>query len=284
MPAKGTHAFKTEVLIRRAVEIIAEIQPTTCRAVGYKLLGEGLIRTMGHGGMAKVQRAVRDARLEDRIPWEWIVDNTRPIYSPGTYADRSDFARVFAGAYRVDPWPSQPRLVEVWSEKNTVAGVVEPVLDEFRVVMRVLSFASWTRINEIAEASKRRPILALYVGDYDPSGTYMSEVDLPKRLEQRGADVEIRRLGVGANDLRKLARYSVPVKPGDGRLPWWQGLRRGERCLELDALSPDVLRARVRAAVEAEVDGAAWKAALAGEASDREAFATALDGWARSDP
>jgi hypothetical protein len=40
------------------------------------------------------------------------------------------------------------------------------------------------------------PLLVLYVGDWDPSGMHMSEVDLPKRLAEYGGSVEIQRMAL----------------------------------------------------------------------------------------
>jgi hypothetical protein len=81
-----------------------------------------------------------------------------------------------AGAPRA--WALQPALVEVWSEKGTVRGTLAPVLNAYGVGFRVMhGFAPATIVHEIAEAhgASDRPLLPLYVGDWDPSGLYMSE-------------------------------------------------------------------------------------------------------------
>ena len=39
-------------------------------------------------------------------------------------------------------------------------------------------------------AKRERPLIALYAGDWDPSGLCMSERDLPRRLAEYGANVE----------------------------------------------------------------------------------------------
>ena len=90
-------------------------------------------------------------------------------------------------SYRRDFWNQQPVRVEVWSEKGTVRGVLQPVLDHLAVGFRVMhGFSSGTVVHNIAEDDDGRELIALYVGDFDPSGMFMSEEDLPKRLAEYG--------------------------------------------------------------------------------------------------
>ena len=47
-------------------------------------------------------------------------------------------------------------------------------------------FGARAAAHDIAEdtAGDEKPLIAFYVGDFGPSGLYMSEVDLPQRLEK----------------------------------------------------------------------------------------------------
>jgi hypothetical protein len=55
-----------------------------------------------------------------------------------------------------------------------------------------------TVLNQVADETRdsENPLLVLYVGDWDPSGMHMSEVDLPKRLAEYGGSVEIQRMAL----------------------------------------------------------------------------------------
>ena len=88
----------------------------------------------------------------------------------------------------------------MWSEKGTVRGVLAPVLDEYGVGFRVMhGFSSATTVHDVAQDDDGRPLIVLYVGDYDPSGMYMSEHDLPDRLEKYGGDhVQLKRIALTA--------------------------------------------------------------------------------------
>jgi hypothetical protein len=168
-------------------------QPITGRGIGYKLFAARLISSMDRSEMQRVYRLLKQAREEDTIPWEWIVDETRRLERVSTWSDPEQYARCVTRGFRLDFWNQQPARVEVWSEKGTIRGVLAPVLDEYAVGFRVMhGFASATTVYDVAQDNDGRPLIALYVGDYDPSGMFMSERDLPERLERYdGEHVEI---------------------------------------------------------------------------------------------
>jgi hypothetical protein len=66
----------------------------------------------------------------------------------------------------------------VLPEKGTVRGVLRPVLDELAVgFFPVHGFSSATAAHDLAMDDDGRDLILLYVGDYDPSGMFMSEQD-----------------------------------------------------------------------------------------------------------
>ena len=77
-------------------------------------------------------------------------------------------------------------------------GVLQPVLDQLAVGFRVMhGFSSGTVVHNIAKDDDGRALIALYVGDFDPSGMYMSEEDLPKRLAEYGGNhVTVQRIAL----------------------------------------------------------------------------------------
>ena len=129
-------------------------------------------------------------------------------------------------------------IIEVWSEKGTVRGVLKPILDKYGVGFRVLhGFGSATTLNEIAN-TPHDDLQALYVGDWDPSGLYMSERDLPERLKRYGGyHVQLERIALAKEDVRRgteLPSFSADDKRGDRRYRWFVE-NYGRRCWELDA-------------------------------------------------
>ena len=157
--------------------------------------------------------------------------------------------------YRRNNWQDQPTIVEVWSEKSTVEGVLQPVLDELGVTFRVMKgFGSFTTVMQAAEDTNelcvepeddRRP----YIGDWDPTGLYMSNGDLPTRLERYGGKWRLKRIAIVKADTPHLPHFDVATKSADPRHRWFVE-RYGRRCWELDAMDPNDLRDRVRKEIE----------------------------------
>jgi hypothetical protein len=209
------------------------------------------------------------------IPWAWIVDETRRVERIGCWADLPSFAAVVKQSYRRNHWASQPTRLEVWSEKGTVRGTLAPILDQYQVPFRVLhGFSSATVVHDIAEetAEDPRPLTALYVGDYDISGMFMSEADLPRRLGEYGAPVAFERVALNADDVADstLPSFEASTKRGtDTRYDWFVR-RYGDTCWELDALNPNVLRTRVETAIRARLDRGAWQQSEATERDEQE--------------
>jgi hypothetical protein len=295
-------------LIEACHEILAAIQPASVRAVCYQLFTRGLINSMSKNNTNRISRQLTDAREAGDIPWEWIVDETREAERISSWANPAGFVESVRRAYRKDHWELQPTRIEVWSEKGTVRGTVAPVLNEYGVTFRVMhGHASATVVNQIVEESfgEDRPLIAFYVGDWDPSGMHMSEIDLPERIERywraaapdedfmiipgdEDADpidrITVERIALAAEDVADPALPWFPVesKLADSRATWFRD-HYGPRCWELDALNPNVLRDRVRGAIAARLDWAAWDRSVTAESAEAASLRTVLDRWNGAD-
>ena len=255
---------KTLDIIDASIAILEEIQPATVRGVCYKLFTRGLIANMGVGETQKISRILARAREKGEVPWDWIVDETRRRERSPQWLDLDHFRESIVGQYRRDFWAHQPETIEVWSEKGTVRGILAPVLEEFGVTFSVKhGFDSATSVHDTAEQTKDmdRPLIALYCGDWDPSGLCMSEHDLPKRLTEYGANVDLRRIALThADTVSGLPPFEAATKHKDGRYNWFVR-EYGHQCWELDALDPRLLRERFKSAIEGLIDQEAGIAA-----------------------
>jgi hypothetical protein len=285
--ATGSKIVHGRGMAQRSLDLIEAMraaaeaaQPITGRGLGYKLFVAGLIASMATTEMQRVYRLLRVAREQDIIPWSWIVDETRALERRSSWNDPADFVHTVSRAYRRDFWTQQPKRVELWSEKGTVRGVLAPVLDGYGVGFRVLhGFSGATTLHDVAQDDDERPLIVLYVGDYDPSGLYMSERDLPERLAGYGGDhVWLKRGALKAEQLDGLPSFPASDKKKDPRHAWF--VRRfGEQCWELDALDPNVLRTIVRDAISAEIEPIAWNRCVVVEKAERESLRHVLDQW-----
>jgi hypothetical protein len=270
-------------LIAAAADILEAIQPASVRAVCYQLFNHKLIPSMAKNETNKVSTQLRDAREHGVIPWGWIVDETREAKYETAWENATAYLETMKYLYRRDRWTDQPDRIEVWSEKATISGTLAPILREYGVTFRVMhGYGSATALHDVAEQSVEgsKPWTVLYVGDWDPSGLHMSEVDLPGRVERYGGDVEIVR--VALTDVHvttlDLPSFQAEDKRRDPRFQWYVQ-RYGHRCWELDALNPVTLRDEVEAAIRGRLDLGTWEHAAVAEKAERESIRTILDTW-----
>jgi hypothetical protein len=279
-PGQRGMAQASRDLIETMHGIIEAIQPVTGRGVGYKLFTAGLITSMSTNEMQKVYRLLRIAREQGDIPWEWIVDETRELERVPTWDNPEQYARVVARSYRRDFWNQQPVRVEVWSEKGTIRGVLKPVLDLYAVGFRVMhGFTSATAVNDVAQDDDGRELIVLYVGDFDPSGMYMSEIDLPGRLEDYGGThVDIRRIALTKPQTRGLPSFPATDKRRDPRYGWFVK-RYGKRCWEIDAMDPNDLRHCVEQEIMRRIEWKAWARCETVNKAELESLRSILSKW-----
>ena len=278
-------AQKSIDLIEHSRRILAAIQPTTIRSVCYQLFTRGLIEDMGRGSTHNVSRLLVVARERGIIPWEWIVDETRQEERVSSWNGLGDFGETVVRGYRKDFWQHQESWLKVYSEKGTVGGIVRPILDEFAVNFKILhGFDSATSLHSVAQESLtgERYLEILYIGDFDPSGLHMSEVDLPGRVEKYGGVVDITRIALTRPDCTDaLPSFSAETKRRDPRYSWFKR-NYGTRCWELDAMNPNALRQRVRNAILSRIDRDAWAHCQAVEKAERESLNSYIKAWPRS--
>jgi hypothetical protein len=274
-------AQKNLDLIEHSRRILAEIQPTTVRGVAYQLFTRGLIENMGLKCVRNVSRLLVIARENGTIPWSWIVDETRNEEWSPSWNGLEDYGEHVVSQYRDNFWRHQESWIKVFSEKGTVGGIVRPVLNEFAVNFKILhGFGSATSLHSVAQESLTddRTLEILYIGDFDPSGMHMSEVDLPDRIRRYGGLVNITRIALTRADCGGLPSFDAETKIRDPRHAWFKK-NHGNRCWELDAMNPNDLRERLRSEIIRRIDVDAWNHCQAVEDAERESLNEYVQAW-----
>lgn len=272
-------------LIDACVHILEEIHPASVRAVCYQLFVQELLESMSKNCTNRISRHLVYAREHEIVPWDWIVDETREVERVNAWENPTAFVRTVKRAYRRDHWASQPVVVEVISEKSTVKGTLAPVLEEYGVTFRPWhGYVSATKAHELADEirTSSKPMILLYLGDWDPSGLDMGDRYAPERLVEYGSGEEFswRRIALTDALIRAhdLPGFDVATKQKDSRYRWYR-TNHGARAWELDALNPNVLRTVVKEAIEAYINWPAWSRSIVAEEAETESLKHILDRW-----
>jgi hypothetical protein len=106
------------------IDILSEDNPQTVRQIFYALTVRGAIAKAEIEYHRTVIRRLVEMREAGQIPFEWIADNTRWMRKPSSFAGIEACLNATSNFYRRDLWVAMPVYVEVWCEKDALAGVL----------------------------------------------------------------------------------------------------------------------------------------------------------------
>lgn len=250
-------------------QLLQAEQPMTVRQVFYRMVGTGLIRKSETEYKATVNRLLTEMRLEGEIPFGWIADGTRWVHKQKSFDSVEQALADTARLYRRALWRDQLDRVEVWLEKEALAGVVYDVTDEYDVPLYVTrGYASLSYLHTAATmiSDADKPTWIYYLGDHDPSG-----LDIPRNVEQRlrefapDARFHFDRIAVTPEQIEAWSLPTRPTKGTDSRSASFSG-----ESVEVDAIPPVDLRQLVTDAITAHIDVDALRIVQVAERSERE--------------
>ncbi len=263
-----------EVLDRAFAEIVAEIEPATVRQIFYQAVVRGLVPKDEARGYKLVQRRLVKLREAGVIPYGWITDNVRIVRGHNRYEGPEDYARVAAEFYRRDYWADSPVNVEVWLEKDALAGVLVPtVVEECGLDLHVTrGYASVSYLESAASFIRNdgRPTYVYLLTDFDPSGLGIADtvtVELMNRSYP--TEVYVERLAVSREQIDEYGLPTRPTKTTDSRARKFVR-QHGTGSVELDAIPPDTLRGLVRESIERHMDPRRLNALRLAEREERD--------------
>lgn len=246
-----------EAIREKIEEVLEEEHPMTIRQIFYRLVSLEVIPKTEAQYKTTVCRLLVEMRRSRRIPFTWIADNTRWMRQPDTYDSLGELLEITAETYRRSVWTNQPDYVEVWCEKDALAGIIYDVTHEYDIPLYVArGYSSLSYLYSAAQyiraACKPRgkDAYVYYFGDHDPSGVDIAE-KVGEDLRNFAPDVSIsfRRWALTPEQIEWWGLPTRPTKHGDTRSKGWVG-----ESTDLDALTPYRLRALVRQAVESHLD------------------------------
>ena len=281
--------------IRRALaDCLEGDNPQTVRGAFYRMTTEGMVPKT-EAGYGTVKRLLAQMRRSGEIPYSWIADGTRWMRRPTTYDSVEDALRSTAATYRRALWSDSPVAVEVWCEKEALAGVLVEVTDVWDVPLMVTrGYPSLSFLHSAAETIHERDkhgkqTAIYYFGDHDPSGT---DIDRAIRqgigesllaLEPPWLDIfavnrpdadqheqafddyaTFERVAVTGQQISAWNLPTRPTKSSDSRSAKFKG-----DSVELDAISPARLRQLAEQAIEGHVDRHRLKVLRVAEEEER---------------
>ncbi len=269
------------------LEIAEREAPTSVRGMYYGAIGCGLVDKDGENknhNYRRVQRRILAMRRGGMMPYGWITDGSRTIYGHSRYADADQFARQVAGQYRKEYWHDSPVRVEVWVEKDAMAGKLRPVVVEECGLDLFVSrgFSSETYLHSAGEFIKAdgRPTYVYLLTDFDSSGMGIAEtVERDLIAHAHPTEVVVERLAATRQQIDEYGLITQPVSRTDTRSRKFVRAH-GTEPVELDAIPARAVRTLVRAAIERHMDAERLRTLKLAEEQERELLSKVWGGAA----
>lgn len=250
-------------------EILSQDNPQTVRQVFYALTVRGVIRKAEIEYQRTVVRLLTEMRETGEIPFEWIADNTRWMRKPTTFIGLEACLENTAECYRRNLWAHMPVYVEVWCEKDALAGVLMRETEIYDVPLMVAKgYSSISFLHSAADAiaARGKPAHIYHFGDLDPSGVDAArDIDVKLRRYAPGAEIHFERPAVTREQVDRWNLPTRPTKTTDTRAKKFVGTS-----VELDAIPAQQLRGLVRECIERHVVQQQLAVLQVAEKSERE--------------
>jgi hypothetical protein len=264
-------------VIREAISTLLEDDhPQTVRQVFYQLVARGVIEKTEAEYKKTVIRLLSEMRLDGRVDWDWIVDESRRTLRTQTFDNISDALHQTAEFYRISALRVCAAYIEIWSEKEALSGIIWDVAGDYDVPVVVSKgipsltqvYTSFTNIRRAARAGKQSYIYQF--GDHDPTGCLIPksiEARLCEFCDEHGIDPPIvERIALTEE---QVEHHRLPTRPTKRDHNAHAKDFEGDS-VELDALPSSELRALVRECIEWHIDASALATLRAAEQSERE--------------
>jgi hypothetical protein len=210
--------------------------PTNARFLFYELVQRGHLSKEKTGARRPDQDlhdALTDLREDGRIPWDWIVDETRSLDDYTGYGSIKEGVLAQLPYTGLDPWRGRPPMI--LTESRSLAGVLRHIVVDYRA--RIASTngqcGGFLRTNIVPKLKSGDRVI--YLGDLDLAGGQIED-NTRRVLEQEiGGELLWERLAL---TLEQVREHDLPeITKHDRR--YHDG--RPHRAVETEAISQAVL-------------------------------------------
>ena len=267
-------AFKPDSLeqVERMASIVEEYERQdlrlTARQLYYQLVARGFIPNTERSYKNTTNLLTR-ARYAGLVDWDAIEDRGRVVDVPSEWSSLGSLVRGALAGFRLPRWEGQEHYVELWVEKQALAGVLEPLASEYHVPLMVnkgysSASAMYAAAQRFLSENRDAGCVIFYLGDHDPSGEDMVR-DIGTRLREFGVeDLRVEKLALTMEQVRQYDPPPNPAKTTDSRYAGYAA-EHGDESWEVDALPPDVLVQIIRRAIDGVLDREMMDAVIARE-------------------
>jgi len=300
---------QSKILLHTIIDIVEDYSKQglklTLRQLYYQLVSKDLIKNEERS-YKNIGTIVSKARRGGLLDWDAIEDRVRRPQSPPEFDDLEELVQAALHSFRLPRLKGQERYVELWVEKDALAGVLLPIAHKYHITLMVnRGYSSTSAMKEAGDRIRQQcdtlgcdRAVVLYLGDLDPSGEDMVR-DIRTRLDEymndglnvieKGDDIELERAHEDSIELsvQKLAltmeqvkKYDPPPNPAklsDSRAAKFVA-KHGYSSWEVDALPPRVLRSVIESKLDSLIDRDAMQLVLDREAEDKNKLMAALKG------
>lgn len=233
----------------------------TLRQLYYQFVSRGTIPNTERS-YKNLGNLISKGRLAGLIDWDAIEDRIRVPMKPVEFENPEQLVDTAVQLYRLPRRRGQKHYVELWVEKDALAGVLSPIAEERHITLMVnrgyssssAMYESASRMLQACEKNESDDVTVLYLGDMDPSGQDMVR-DVADRLALFGVDLETRKLALTMDQVDQYKPPPNPAKMTDSRAKGYVG-KYGNESWEVDALRPEVLRSIIESEITSLTDQA----------------------------
>jgi len=265
--------------------LAAEKDPITIRHLFYLLVSQGIIEKTEAAYKALCSHLSK-WRRSGAVPWNSFTDSTRWHIQGTTFDNMQDALNTTVETYRRNLWADQDHYLEVWVEKDAIAGIVAPKANAFGVPVFVCrGFASLSSLfsaantfRRMAEAGKK--VIIYHFGDYDPSGVAAGQSVLKAMRDDFRVELQFIRAAVTEEQIEEMNLPTRPTKTTGTHARHWTG----GRSVELDAMPAAELRRLVESCITRHIDVDAWNTLRRTEEMERETLRQMRDNFREAQP
>jgi hypothetical protein len=182
---RGEAALVVQRAEQVATDYAAQGYDLTLRQLYYQFVARGWLPNV-QKSYDKLGRIVEKGRMAGLIDWDHIVDRTRSFESLSHWNSPTEIMDAVSRSFRMDKWDAQPTRIEVWVEKEALAGVVQQPSERndcgwFSCRGYSSASAMWGAAQRIGKhIAAGQNVIILHLGDHDPSG-----IDMTRDIEDR---------------------------------------------------------------------------------------------------